>query len=92
MKIGKVNGVIADLTRSYQDQIPLGSIFTALHDAGLFPVQEDGTPWSGMLCGREGRAEINLVDANKRPVPHRLILSWYRFETTNRYETVSYIS
>ena len=31
--------------------IPLDRIFWALRKNGLIPLQEDGTPWSGMLMG-----------------------------------------
>jgi hypothetical protein len=83
----KAQSTLAALSSQYHGAIPLDAMFDACRAAGLNPVQEDGTPWAGVLCGREGRATIALADSRKC-----LQLSWHKMEVTGRYEVTAYIS
>lgn len=86
---------------NFHNQIPLGTIFSALESNGLVPLQEDYTKWDGLLCGEEGRATIHLGDASDTQriggstfyaeVNHDLILTWYQMPS-GRYEVVAYVS
>lgn len=79
------NAALAILCRAYYDAIPLDALFAVARMVGE-PVQEDGTPWSGLLCGREGRAQFELATSR-----HCLNLQWYKMES-GRFEVNAYIS
>lgn len=83
----KINERISMICSRFHDGIPMESIFLACKDNGYEPLQEDGTPWSGFLCGRDGKAIIDLSNTSST-----LVLYWHKFETTGRYEVVSYVS
>jgi hypothetical protein len=83
----KVNAQLADLSRIYHNAIPLNVIFDVCRAQSFEPVQEDGTPWAGLLCGREGRADIELTNTRKW-----LHLQWFKMEHTGRYEINAYIA
>lgn len=76
--------------------IPLGDIFTACTDQELIPLQEDGTRWDGLLCGREGRALILLGMEQQyneyKEIGRVLVISWYKMPLTGNYEIVCYVS
>jgi len=97
-----VNEYLHAICKDYRNQIPLGDIFTALRRAGLVAVQEDGREWAGLLCGREGRAMIEVapvLTATRKPDGLAftaadniaLNLSWYKMES-GRYETNAYLA
>ena len=87
----KINKQLFDINALFHERIPVDSIFQVLEHHGIMPVQEDGTKWSGLLCGRSGEVKIDLVDeATKTPLNHLLVISWYRHEI--RYEVTSYVS
>ena len=61
-------------------------------------LQEDGTPWQGMILGREGRASFNLaIDGTENDfgfytaIENALVMSWYKMQS-GRWEVVAYIS
>lgn len=58
----QANEQLYGLCRVYHKRIPLTAIFGIARLVGE-PIQEDGMPWSGILCGREGRASIDLQDS-----------------------------
>ena len=98
-----VNEYLHAICKDYRDKIPLGDIFAALRKAGLVAIQEDGRAWTGMLCGREGKAMIEVATVmSARTTPEHdltfqpadnvaLNLSWYKMET-GRYETNAYLA
>lgn len=66
-----------------------------LREHGYRLVQEDGTDWSGMLVGREGRMTVAVapVDAEDDPanaVDNVLVFEWYKLRTS--YEVNMYLS
>ena len=81
----KANNQLHSICFGYHRTIPVSAIFEAARVVGE-PLQEDGAPWQGFLCGREGRADIDLEGS-------RLCLhfQWYRLESGN-YEVNAYIA
>ena len=78
--------------------IPLDHIFDTLLKEGAVPLQEDGTKWSGILSGRNGRVTIDLGSESSKDgdtyVPYTnamLVIEWHKFDT-GTYEVVSYVS
>jgi hypothetical protein len=93
------------LTRNvYHESIPLASLNAVLATQGLLLLQEDGTAYSGIFCGREGSAKLQIgtvASATRahwsaavqvfEPVQNSLlILTWYKIST--KYEIVAYMS
>jgi len=77
---------------TYHPSIPLDELFSILNRYAIDAIQEDGTPWSGFLCGEQGQCNFELVYMPTHELlKHMLVLTWYKFET-GRYEIVSYIS
>jgi hypothetical protein len=74
----------------YQDGIDIDAIFSIVQKHGGSPVCEDGTPWSGFFCGETGTADIKINGIGMKGAWLRL--SWYKFETTGRYEVLSYVN
>jgi hypothetical protein len=70
----------------YFDAIPLSDIFDVIRRHSGEPVQEDGTPWSGFLCGTEGTAIIGISGFRSC-----LRIDWYKMPS-GRYEVVVYVS
>lgn len=87
----KVNNGLFDLSKTYHVAIPLNDAFDLLESHGFTPVQEDGTPWSGIFCGREGRAVIDLTYGG---ILSRkcLVISWYKMDVSGKYEVTAYVS
>lgn len=76
----------------YHESIPLDTIFAALRKHGLIPVQEDGTPWQGLLCGADSHTTFDLKHGDQPIVNAALYLAWYRMDATGHYEIVTYLS
>ena len=83
--IRKANDQLHAVCAGYHPAIPLSKIFDAARIVGE-PIQEDGTPWTGILCGRNGGANIEI-----RGSKCRLHFQWYTMES-GRYEVVAYIA
>lgn len=95
----KVNNKLHALG-SYHEKIPLQDIFDILAEIGVHAVQEDGTPWQGMLiggkeCGPEAAdqvANFYLVrTTDGSPLDNSLRLTWCKMPS-GRYEIVAYVS
>ena len=97
----KMNNEINSIVHGFHDKIPLSPIFAVLEKLGYQAVQEDGTPWSGMLvggaeCGSEGsRNQVATIDLVRKednaPMNNALYLSWCKMPS-GRYEVVCYVS
>ena len=96
----RVNRVLAPIGRTFHEKIPLNDIFQACTNVGLQPLQEDGTPWSGILCGDNGRTTFDLAFIEReRPGYHTstpvqnavLVLEWHRM-SSGTYEINTYLS
>ena len=77
----------------YHESIPLTEIDNILRDNGLKLVQEDGSDWSGFLCGEDGSCTIDLATAGTNiPVKNfMLVLQWHKMPS-GRYEVNTYLS
>lgn len=89
----KINTEIYAITKGYHRSIPLNGMFEVLTNNGLIPISEDGSEWSGFLCGESGRADIGFkcANCNLEISNSMLVLSWYRMPSGN-YEVTAYIS
>ena len=94
-----INNKLHKLTaNTYFDAIPLNLMNGVLAEKAMFMADEDGTPWSGFLCGREGRASFaigyqdhtttrtGMVEMDKAA----LTVTWYKMQS-GRYEVVAYV-
>lgn len=70
----------------YFAEIPLSDIFAVVEKNIGMVVQEDGTRWSGFLCGEAGQASFQIAGYR-----FHLQLDWYKMQS-GRYEIVVYIS
>jgi len=83
----------------YHNIIPLKEIFDILENNNVIVLQEDNTPWEGLLCGEDAQANINIGaiwsgDGETYFVPCNnsyLVLSWHRMPS-GRYEINVYVS
>jgi len=95
----RLNNRIVDIIKPLQNEIPLSDIDDALRSEGCLLIQEDGTPWSGFLTGREGRTTIEVASINSKNnqnmyvpfVNTMLVLYWHKMDS-GRYETIAYLS
>jgi len=98
----QVNKQLHDLG-NFHEKIPVGKIFDILENIGIIPLQEDYTPWSGMLLGG---AECGTEEAkNQRTIlslainigdkfvvaNNSLSMSWCKMPS-GKYEIVTYLS
>lgn len=84
----RINRELSKLTADYLPEIPLGEIIKVVekHAGEGTVVQEDGTRWSGMLCGSEGTARIKINGFR-----FYLVVQWFTMPS-GKYEVVSYAS
>lgn len=93
------------LPKSYYDEIPIDEIDQSLRKQGFLLLQEDDTPWSGMLTGREGRVLFTIGRLNEtkdvagetgyQPIKNAGVsLSWYKDDKRkdSKYDVVGYLS
>lgn len=95
---GQVNRELGKVLKSvYFEAIPLKDIDSALRKHDMMLLQEDGTPWSGIICGNEGQADFLVGpctwnDALSTPYGNCVFhMSWYRMPS-GRYEVIGYLS
>lgn len=95
-----INKELFEINKVSHSEIPLIQVFNALKSRGIVALQEDFTPFEGVLVGREGRASLDIApvgsyhamtDMYKPFKNSNLILQWYRKENGN-YEITSYLS
>lgn len=69
----------------YFKQIPMREIIGMLDENGYVLVQEDNTPWAGILIGCEGRARFNIVIKDGMvPIGNTtLLIHWYKMPSKN---------
>ncbi len=87
----KINTLLFEINSVYHDSIPLSEINTILIDNRAWLVQEDGTPWFGLLLGKSNTVHIDI--ANEKGVFDNtmLVLSWYKMNS-GQYEITAYVS
>jgi len=67
-------------------EFPLDEIKTKLAADGMFMVQEDGTPWSGIFCGSDGDAGIALSGIERSEIR----IMWHTMQS-GKFEMTVYI-
>jgi hypothetical protein len=96
----KVSAALYEISKQRYDRVPLDAIDKALRIGHLQMVQEDGTPWSGLISlPREKNVTIQIDLYYHDPDPKslgylsksRLILNLYRFNS-GRIEVNAYVS
>lgn len=70
----------------YFPEIPLSDIFAVVRDNLGEVVQEDGTLWSGLLCGEVGTVHFTIRDCRSR-----LHLTWFTMPS-GKYEVTVYVA
>ena len=71
----------------YFSSIPLDTLFMIVETKTKSKiVQEDGTPWSGILCGDNSMARFAIAGRK-----YGLFIQWYKMES-GRYEITAYVS
>lgn len=73
------------ICRQYWPSVPLSQLFAAVRPFAE-PIQEDGSPWEGIVAGREGRANIELEGSQQM-----LHIQWYKMPS-GKFEVNAYIS
>ena len=86
----RMNHELGIVIPSVCDDIPMDSIMHAIKQHEAMVVDEAGEEWSGIFCGAEGRATMEIV--HPRFSNFHLHLSWYKREHSGRYEIVVYVS
>ncbi len=95
----KINNKLHKLGLTYHDSIPLADIQDVLIENGLDLLDDDGTPWSGLLCGTDVHTDFHMgvwMNACSHE-PRELVtnsflcLSWHKMPS-GRYEIVAYAS
>lgn len=81
-----INKELHSMGFEYYPEVPLSDIFAIVEKKAGMVVQEDGTPWSGLLCGDDGRAKFEVAGYK-----FLLHLTWHRMPSGN-YEIVAYVS
>ena len=74
----------------YFNEIPLGKIDDIIRKHGFFVADEEGNPWSGFLCGREGTVRFDIYSIEGKLSKYGLSLQWYKMNS-GRYEITSYV-
>lgn len=97
----KISKALYPLTKEFHNAIPLKSICDVLEKFDLKLLQEDGTEWAGLLCGRDANATFDIGRIERIDerwtcpvrwdvIKDKLYLSWYKHET-GRYEINMYL-
>ena len=87
----------ATANNQYHDTIMLGAVCNILNEYGYDIIQEDYTPWDGIICGASGQAYFDIAlnpitDTECTVVKNaRLAHSWHKM-SSGRYEIVSYVA
>lgn len=96
-RLRRANTEIAKMPQ-YQRHIDIDGIFAICRKNGFEPVDEDGSPWSGLFTGRDGKAHIKLRDDGTSSVKPRreqmpwLQISWHKMDVSGNYEVVAYVN
>lgn len=96
----KVNAKLYEISKVRHDHVPLDAIDKALRIGHLQMIQEDGTPWSGLISlpyEKNVTVQIDLYYHDPDPKSlgwlskNTLILGLYRFKS-GRIEVNTYVS
>jgi hypothetical protein len=87
-EIRSFKNYLVQIGREYHPSIPVRQILERLPE-GVAAVDEDGEPWEGLLCGREGTALIDLQIASR--AFKTLVVRWYRMGS-GKFEVTAYMA
>lgn len=88
----KINGRLNNTVNyTYHESIPMSLIVEALGTQGTWMIQEDETPWSGVICGTNGVATFRIANERGEITNCRVFMSWYKMSSGN-YEIIAYVS
>lgn len=79
------------INNTYHPAVPMNKICKILKDSDITLLQEDGTPWSGFLCGTKGTDNFEIANEEGLITNCWLFLSWYKMSSGN-YEVITYVS
>ena len=82
---------LAEVGKSYHGSIPLTQMIDKMASHGYHAVQEDGSAWSGMLTGRDGRTTIDLRNASNGKIDNGLAIQWHKMDS-GKWEVNSYLT
>ena len=98
--IKKINSELRKFN-DYFDEIPLNEISEVLNSFGIKLLQEDGTEFSGILCGNNSYTTIeigkDIIEELDNLIIYEIIkntflyISWYKM-SSGRYEIVTYLT
>ena len=91
----KIQQGLFHISKRYSSYIPIDEIEVVLNFSGYHLIQEDGTPWSGIFCGREGSCHLQFADAEGNVPKHLIALQWYKHDSNTHnvtYEINCYLS
>lgn len=86
-----VNKKLGAISSTHHISVPITEIDQVLRDSEMKLIQEDGTDWSGFLCGRQGGCHIQVASMDGTPYPNLLCLQWYKDQSTT-FEINCYLS
>lgn len=86
----KVNDELHDIG-NYHESIPIRTIEDILEMFNISLINEDGSAFSAIFTGREGRTTIDLAINNVPVTNSMLSLTWHKMPS-GRYEIISYLS
>jgi hypothetical protein len=92
-----INTKLQQLCKTYYSEIPLDDIFDILKRSYIEVIDEEGSPWSGFLTGRDGKTtfELAMLDTKSNkylPIEDSVLwMSWYKTQSGN-YEVNCYLS
>jgi hypothetical protein len=90
----KIQKGLYQISKRYSSYIPVDEIEVVLNFSGYHLIQEDGTPWSGIFCGRIGSCHLQIADKDGNVPNHLVCLQWYKQEKVSghSYEINCYLS
>lgn len=77
----------------YFGKIPFDKIDDILKKYDLMLVQEDGTPWEGIISGESGKTTIDVARISDNVIMKNtsLFLSWYKMDS-GKFELIIYLT
>ncbi len=84
---------LSKIGTSYHQGVPVQEIINNLKQNGFEAVQEDGTPWEGIVLGKDASWQMDLVDMHTgKPSRRSLKIQHHKMEVSGRYEVTAYVN
>jgi len=85
--IKRINKSLGEKIPTYNNDIPLETMFKIVKEQGGLVVDEAGEPWSGLLCGEQGHATMEIQHPDYKNM--YLHVGWYKMPSARWEVTVS---